>query len=77
MRNSSAFYGLAVVYVSHRFLTAEARLQSQTTLCGIFGAQRGAGNRFFSEYFWFSLSAPFRGWFVLITSSILEDKKST
>jgi len=42
MQNSSATYGLTAVYVSHRLLDAEARLQSQAILFGIFGGQRGA-----------------------------------
>jgi len=43
MQLSSASYGLALVYVSHRLLAAEARLQCQAILCGIFGGKRGAG----------------------------------
>jgi hypothetical protein len=45
--------------VSRRPLTAEARVRSRFSPCGIFGGQSGTRTGFFPEYFRFPLSSSF------------------
>ena len=52
---------------SCRSLTTEALVRSQPSTCEISGGLSGNVTEFFSQYFGFPLSAPFRHCFVLIS----------
>jgi len=52
---------------SCRSLTTEALVRSQPSTCEISGGPSGNVTEFFSQYFGFPLSAPFRHCFVLIS----------